>query len=70
VNRRSRVRLVRFFLDNRPNGNDRRRPFLAIVRGSTLTAGPHILRATISLRVPNSRLRFTRRITYSFNGCG
>jgi hypothetical protein len=69
VNRLSRVRIVRFTLDGRPNGRDRRRPFLAVVNGATLTPGAHVLRARIDLRVPNSRRRFRRNITYRFNGC-
>lgn len=69
VNRRSRVRLVRFTLDGRPNGTDRRRPFLTTVNGSTLTPGAHVLRATVHLRVPGTNRRFVRRLVYRFNGC-
>lgn len=69
VNRRSRVRLVTFTLDGRPNGSARRRPFVAVVNGATLTAGPHVLRATVRLRVPNTTKRFTRRLVFRFNGC-
>ena len=69
VNRRSRVRIVRFTLDGRLIGVDRRRPFVAVVRGSTLTPGPHVLRARVSLRVPRTGKRFTRRLAFRFNGC-
>lgn len=69
VNRRSRVRLVRFTLDGRPNGFDRRRPFLTTVNGATLTPGEHVLGATVHLRVPNTNRRFVRRLVYRFNGC-
>ena len=69
VNRRSRVRLVRFTLDGRPNGTDRRRPFLTTVNGATLTPGAHVLRATVHLRVPGTNRRFVRRLAYRFNGC-
>lgn len=69
VNRRSRVRLVTFTLDGKPNGKARRRPFVAVVNGATLTPGPHVLRATVKLRVPNTTKRFTRKLVFRFNGC-
>lgn len=69
VNRRSRVRLVRFTLDGRRNGVDRRRPFVTIVNGATLSPGAHVLRATVHLRVPRSQRRFVRRLVFRFNGC-
>lgn len=69
VSSRSRVRLVRFSLDGGRARTDRRRPFLNTVRGSGLTPGPHILRATVSLRTPGRNRAVTRRVVYRFNVC-
>ncbi|MEX2196141.1 MAG: hypothetical protein WD844_12725 [Thermoleophilaceae bacterium] len=69
VSPRSRVRLVRFSLDGGRARTDRRRPFRNTVSASRLAPGPHILRATVSLRSPNRRKAVTRRVVYRFNVC-
>ena len=68
--RRLRVRLVRFRLDRRRNGSDRRSPFMARVRGTRLAPGPHVLAAEVRLARRGSR-RVVRRtlLRYRFDAC-
>lgn len=65
-----RVKVVRFKLDGRGNGRDRRTPFVAIVDGETLTEGAHTLAADVTLRARRhggSAKRLT--LKYAFNAC-
>lgn len=67
--RRLRVRAVRFTLDWKPNGVDRRSPWVAKVDGSKLRAGSHLLIADVRLAVRGSRRTVVKRLSYRFQGC-
>jgi hypothetical protein len=69
ASRRLRVRAVRFTLDWKPNGSDRRSPFVARVDGRRLAAGNHLLLADVRLRAPGSKRTATRRLSYRFRSC-
>jgi Tol biopolymer transport system component len=68
VLRRSRVTIVRFTLDGKPNGSDRRRPFLVTIDGTHLSAGRHLLRADVRLRAHHRRI-YRRVLTLRFSAC-
>ena len=70
VRRRLRVRVVRFTVDGRRNGSDRRAPFVARVRGSALAPGRHVLAARVRIVRRGSR-RTVRRVLlrYAFRAC-
>ena len=70
VNRRSRVRVVIITLDGRPNGKDTKRPFVAVVDGTTLSDGAHVLTADIRLQVPKTNKKFRKRFSFTFSACG
>ena len=69
VNRRSRVRIVRFALDARASGSDSRRPYYALVDGTVLTAGAHALSAEVLLKVPRRERYFRKRLRFGFGTC-
>jgi hypothetical protein len=69
VNRLSRVQVVRFKLDGKPDGSDNKRPFLANIKTAKLRQGKHVLSADIFLRVPNTTKRIHRKQSFSFNTC-
>jgi hypothetical protein len=69
VNRRSRVRVVTFKLDGKPDGSDRTRPFIAKIATARLSEGRHLLTADVLLQVPHSSTRIRRRQSFSFNTC-
>jgi Concanavalin A-like lectin/glucanases superfamily len=69
VNRRSRVKVVTFELDRKPDGSDRTRPFVAKIDTSRLSEGRHVLTADVLLQVPHSSTRIRRRQSFSFNTC-
>jgi hypothetical protein len=70
VNRRSRVTLVIFTLDGRPNGTDGKRPFVATVFGTKLTPGKHTLTSDVRLQVPKTEKKFRKKFSFTFNTCG
>jgi hypothetical protein len=65
-----RVRLVRFTLDWKPNGVDRRSPWVARVDGRRLAPGPHLLLADVRLARRTTRRTVVRRVSYRFTSCG
>lgn len=67
--RRLRVRTVRFTLDWKPNGVDRRSPWVAKVDGAKLRAGSHLLIADVRLAVRGSRRTVVKRLSYRFQVC-
>ena len=69
VNRRSRVTVVRFKLDGKRDGSDRKRPFVAGINVSKLADGKHVLSADIRLRVPGAKKTFRRRQKFGFSTC-
>jgi hypothetical protein len=69
VNRRSRVRTVRFSLDRRASGSDSKRPYFAAVDGSVLRAGTHTLAASVHLVVPKTHQKVTKRLRFRFKTC-
>jgi hypothetical protein len=69
VNRRSRVTNVRFKIDGKPDGSDRKRPFIAGIDVSKLSEGKHVLSADIHLRVPGTPKTFRRRQRFAFSTC-
>jgi concanavalin A-like lectin/glucanase superfamily protein len=69
VNRRSRVRVVRFKLDGRADGSDSRRPFVANIKTARLAEGRHVLSADVLLQIPRTGARFHRRQSFSFSTC-
>jgi hypothetical protein len=70
VNRRSRVTLVIFTLDGRPDGTDRKRPFVATVLGTKLTPGKHTLTSDVRLQVPKTKKKFRKKFSFTFSTCG
>jgi len=69
VNRRSRVTIVRFKLDGKRDGSDRKRPFIAGINVSRLADGRHVLAADIRLRVPGTKKTFRRKQKFGFSTC-
>jgi hypothetical protein len=69
VNRRSRVTVVRFKIDGKPDGSDRKRPFVAGINSSKLSEGKHVLTAAITLRVPGTTKTFRRKQKFAFSTC-
>jgi hypothetical protein len=69
VLRHARVTLVRFRLDGRRNGSDRRRPFVVGIDGARLKAGRHRLVADVSLRLPHGGRGQHRRLVLKFRAC-
>ena len=69
VNRRSRVTVVKFKLDGKTDGSDRKRPFIASINVSKLADGRHVLSADIRLRVPGTKKTFRRRQRFGFSTC-
>jgi hypothetical protein len=69
VNRRSRVTNVRFRIDGKPDGSDRKRPFIASIDVSRLSNGRHVLSADIRLQVPGTKKTFHRRQKFPFGTC-
>ena len=69
VNRRSRVTVVRFKIDGKPDGSDRKRPFVASINSSKLRDGRHVLSAAITLRVPGTKKTFRRKQAFAFSTC-
>jgi hypothetical protein len=70
VNRLSRVTVVIFTLDGKPNGKDSKRPFFAVVNGLKLTPGTHTLKADVRLQVPKTKKKFRKRFSFTFKTCG
>lgn len=70
VNRGSRVRLVKFRLDGKPKGGDRRTPFLVTMKGAKLKPGGHTLVADVRLQVPRSKKKLRKKLTFKFDACG
>ena len=70
VNRLSRVQVVLFTLDGKPNGKDSKRPFFAVVNGLTLTKGTHKLKADVRLQVPKTKKKFRKQFAFTFKTCG
>jgi hypothetical protein len=70
VNRRSRVTTVKFKIDGKPDGSDRKRPFVAGINVSNLADGAHVLSADIRLRVPGTKKTFRRSQRFAFSTCG
>lgn len=69
VNRRSRVRVVRFKIDGKADGTDRKRPFIASINASKLAEGKHVLSADIQLQVPGTKKTFRRKQKFAFSTC-
>jgi hypothetical protein len=69
VNRRSRVTVVKFRIDGKSDGSDRKRPFIANIKTARLSDGKHALTADISLRVPGTKKTFHRRQRFAFSTC-
>jgi hypothetical protein len=69
VNRLSRVRVVKFKIDGRPDGSDRKRPFVASINVSNLADGHHVLSADIRLQVPGTKKTFRRKQKFAFSTC-
>jgi len=69
VNRRSRVRVVKFKIDGKPDGSDRKRPFVANINASKLSEGKHVLSADIKLQVPGTKKTFRRKQKFAFSTC-
>jgi hypothetical protein len=70
VNRLSRVTVVIFKLDSKPNGKDSKRPFFAVVDGTKLTPGSHTLKADVRLQVPTTKKKFRKQFSFTFKTCG
>lgn len=70
VNRRSRVKAVRFKLDGKAKGTDRRPPFLVAMKGAKLKPGGHTLVADVRLQVPRSKKKRRKKLTFKFDACG
>jgi len=66
---RLRVIRVRFTLDWKPAGVDRRAPAVARVGGSTLAPGEHLLLADVRLRSRRTGKSSHRRVPMKFYGC-
>jgi hypothetical protein len=69
VNRRSRVTTVKFKIDGKADGSDRKRPFVASINVSKLADGAHVLSADIRLRVPGTKKTFRRSQRFAFSTC-
>jgi hypothetical protein len=69
VNRRSRVRVVKFKIDGKADGSDRKRPFVASINVSKLADGKHVLSADIKLQVPGTKKTFRRKQKFAFSTC-
>jgi hypothetical protein len=69
VKRRSRVTVVKFRIDGRADGSDRKRPFVASIKTATLADGKHVLTADIGLRVPGTKKTFRRKQKFAFSTC-
>jgi hypothetical protein len=69
VNRRSRVTIVKFTLDGKRDGSDKKRPFIAKINTSALSDGQHVLTADVLLQVPRTGKRFHRKQRFPFNTC-
>ena len=69
VNRRSRVTIVKFTLDGKRDGSDKKRPFIANINTSALSDGQHVLTADVLLQVPHTGKRFHRKQRFPFNTC-
>jgi len=69
VNRRSRVTTVKFKIDGKADGSDRKRPFIASINASKLADGAHVLSADIRLRVPGTKKTFRRKQRFAFSTC-
>jgi hypothetical protein len=69
VNRRSRVTTVKFQIDGKADGSDRKRPFVASINVSNLADGTHVLSADIRLRVPGTGKTFRRKQKFGFSTC-
>ena len=66
---RLRVRAVRFVLDWKRNGVDRRSPWIARVDASRLRAGSHLLLADVRLASRRTGRTTVRRLSYRFGVC-
>jgi hypothetical protein len=69
VNRRSRVTNVKFKIDGKSDGSDRKRPFVAGIDVSRLSEGRHVLSADIRLQVPGTHRTFRRKQRFAFSTC-
>jgi hypothetical protein len=63
------VTTVRFKIDGKPDGSDRKRPFIASINASKLADGAHVLSAEIRLRVRGTRRTFRRHQRFAFSTC-
>jgi hypothetical protein len=66
---RLRVRAARFTLDWKPNGVDRRSPWVARVDARRLAPGAHRLLADVRLRSRRTKRTTVRRLSFSFRTC-
>jgi len=79
INRVSRVTILYFALDGGANGADRKRPYYADVAGARLSAGTHVLKADVRLKIPAyqqrrfptrfKKTRYRKQLKFRFKTC-
>jgi len=63
-----RITLVTFKLNGKAHGTDRKAPFAALVKGSTLTPRTHVLAADV--RLQNGKKKVRKKVAFRFTACG
>lgn len=66
---RAKITYVRFKLDRRSKGTDRRSPFQLALKGKQLKKGTHVLLADVVLQTPGSKKRQRQQMAFRFDAC-